>query len=64
MPYRKRQDQHSWHFCEDCLDWPESDFSERFSRPRAEDLCEHCHSIEKTAAEELKAYLEDRSLHS
>ena len=64
MEYRKRKGKKydTWHWREDCSQWPESDYKARDKTPTSGELCTLCRNkdkaeaaaLAKLAAEELK----------
>src|SRR5881628_398520 len=40
--YRGARGGASWHFCQNCPEWPVADFEERPDAPSEDDLCKHC----------------------
>ncbi len=49
MPYRKKKDSDTWHWCRNCSNWPTSDYDERYSKPESGsgELCDQCLAKDK-----------------
>jgi len=47
MPYRKRNNSDTWHWCRNCSNWPTKDFSERAEKPKSGELCDQCKAKDK-----------------
>ena len=47
MPYRKKKDSDTWHWCRNCYNWPTSDYDERDTKPTSGELCDQCLSKDK-----------------
>jgi hypothetical protein len=41
-PYRKCHGAETWHWCENCPDWPRVDFEQRLGPPGIGQLCAEC----------------------
>ena len=42
MPYRRRNDSDTWHWCRNCSNWPKSNYNERATKPRSGKLDREC----------------------
>jgi len=40
--FRQREGSDTWHFCQNCSNWPTEDFDERETKPTSDDLCNEC----------------------
>jgi GT2 family glycosyltransferase len=40
--YRGQKGRAGWHFCQNCPDWPQSDFEERAEVPHEDAICRRC----------------------
>ncbi len=47
MPYRKRMGSDTWHFCENCSNWPYSDYDEQYTKPTSGEIDNECRSKNK-----------------
>ena len=45
--YRKKKGNDTWHWHQDCSNWPESDYKEIHSKPRKGEFCGHCRTKDK-----------------
>ena len=41
MPYRRKRDRDTWHWCRNCSNWPTSDYVEQTTKPWGEQ-CNEC----------------------
>ena len=48
MEYRKRKGKQydTWHWREDCSQWPTSDYKVRGEKPTSGELCDECRALE------------------
>jgi hypothetical protein len=42
--YRKRRGSDTWHWCSNCENYPQSDYTTSPSKPSSGDLCNQCKS--------------------
>ena len=47
MAYRKRKGKDTWHWCQNCSNWPTSDYDETPSKPSSGELCNECLAKDK-----------------
>lgn len=48
LTYRRRHNSDTWHWCSNCSDWPESDYSTHSgSKPTSGELCNQCEGKQK-----------------
>ena len=45
--YRRNNGSDTWHWCENCSNYPESDFEERGRKPTSGKLDEECKALER-----------------
>ena len=45
--YRRKIGDEAWHWCENCSNWPTSDFEERTKKPSSGELDKECILLEK-----------------
>lgn len=47
--FRRNHGDKKWHFCQNCSDWPESDYEFRIGKvvPQTGDPCWECHGRDK-----------------
>jgi hypothetical protein len=43
--YRKKRGRDTWHWCQNCSNWPTSDYDEKDTKPSGE-LCNECRGKE------------------
>lgn len=48
MPYRRRKDSDTWHWCRNCSNWPTSNYEEQQSKPSNGELDNECRSKDAT----------------
>ncbi len=48
MAYRKRNGSDTWHWCQNCSNWPKKDFKEQATKPSGGDQCNECKSKQKS----------------
>lgn len=46
VEYRQRNDSDTWHWCQNCTNWPTAGYSSRHSKPTSGELCDQCLSKE------------------
>ncbi len=45
MEYRKEHGSNTWHFCQDCSEWPTTSYNSRAGEPANAKLCDQCRSL-------------------
>jgi hypothetical protein len=48
MAYRRRNESNTWHWCENCNNWPTTPrtYVERRDEPKSRELCEECSALQ------------------
>jgi hypothetical protein len=49
MPYRKRKGTDTWHWCQNCSNWPTSNYDEQWMKPTTGELDNECKAKEAAA---------------
>jgi len=47
MPYRKKKDRDTWHWCRNCSNWPRFNYDEKSMKPTSGELCNECQAKQK-----------------
>ncbi len=47
MAYRRKKGYDTWHWCQNCSNWPTSNYDESQSKPSSGELCNECLGKEK-----------------
>lgn len=49
MAYRKKKGSDTWHWCQNCSNWPAQPgtYDEQYSKPASGELCDQCLAKEK-----------------
>ena len=42
MLYRRRKSSDTWHWCQNCFNWPKKDYVQRNTKPTNGELCNQC----------------------
>lgn len=42
MEFRKLKESNTWHCCENCGDWPTTNFDSSETKPTSGNLCDEC----------------------
>lgn len=54
--FRRRQSDAKWHLCQNCSEWPTSDFEVCYGKlvPESDEVCWECHGRDKCGDCDLK----------
>lgn len=44
MPYRRKRNSDTWHYCRNCSNWPTTDYVEQHTKPSSGELDNECRS--------------------
>lgn len=44
LPYRRRKEQDTWHFCRNCSNWPTDQYEKMIKKPVDGEICNECES--------------------
>lgn len=47
MEYRRRKGKDTWHWCQNCSNWPTSDYDVRYTKPTSGELDNECLAKDK-----------------